>query len=92
MVAGIPSMSDGKLVITDTLDISPRLLLAVKSYAEAQMSRIGRGDIREYRTLMVEADEQLRYAMEQDPPYTKRGSYPNIQVDHLEKTIYVSES
>lgn len=91
-VAGIPTMSDGKLVITDTLDISPRLLLAVKSYAEAQMSRIGRGDIREYRTLMVEADEQLRYAMEQDPPYTKRGSYPNIQVDHLQKTIYVSES
>lgn len=91
-VTGIPAMSDGKMVITDTLDISPRLLLAVKSYAEAQMSRIGRGDIREYRTLMVEADEQLRYAMEQDPPYTKRGSYPNIQVDHLEKTIYVSES
>lgn len=91
-VAGVPAMSDGKMVITDTLDVSPRLLLAVKSYAEAQMSRIGRGDIREYRTLMVEADEQLRYAMEQDSPYQKRGGYPSVQVDRLTKTIYVSES
>lgn len=91
-VAGIPSMTDGKMVITDTLDVSPRLLLAVKSYAEAQMARIGRGDIREYRTLMVEADEQLRYAMEQDSPYQKRGGYSSVQVDRLVKTIYVSES
>ena len=85
-------MSDGKIVITDTLDVPPRLMLAVKSYAEAQMARIGRGDIREYRTLMVEADEQLRYAMEQDAPYEARSSYGAAQVDHLEKTIYVSES
>ena len=91
-VSGIPSMSDGKIVITDTLDVPPRLMLAVKSYAEAQMARIGRGDIREYRTLMVEADEQLRYAMEQDAPYEARSSYGAVQVDHLEKTIYVSES
>lgn len=91
-VVGIPAMTDGKIVITDTLDIPERLMLAVKSYAEAQMSRIGRGDLREYRTLMFEADEQLRYAMEQDSPYTKRGGYPSVQVDHLEKTIYVSES
>ena len=91
-VAGVPSMSNGKLVITDTLDVPPRLMLAVKSYAEAQMSRIGRGDIREYRTLMVEADEQLRYAMEQAAPYEQRSSYGTVQVDHLEKTIYVSES
>lgn len=91
-VSGVPSMSDGKMVITDTLDVPPRLMLAVKSYAEAQMARIGRGDIREYRTLMVEADEQLRYAMEQDSPYEQRSSYGAVQVDHLEKTIYVSES
>ena len=91
-VVGVPAMSDGKLVITDTLDVPPRLMLAVKSYAEAQMSRIGRGDIREYRTLMVEADEQLRYAMEQDAPYEQRSSFGSVQVDHLEKTIYVSES
>jgi hypothetical protein len=91
-VAGVPSMTDGKMVITDTLDVPPRLMLAVKSYAEAQMARIGRGDIREYRTLMVEADEQLRYAMEQDAPYESRSSFGSVQVDHLEKTIYVSES
>jgi hypothetical protein len=91
-VAGVPSMSDGKLVITDTLDVPPRLMLAVKSYAEAQMARIGRGDIREYRTLMVEADEQLRYAMEQDAPYEQRSTFGSVQVDHLAKTIYVSES
>lgn len=90
-VAGVPSMTDGKMVITDTLDVPPRLMLAVKSYAEAQMARIGRGDIREYRTLMVEADEQLRYAMEQDAPYESRSSFGSVQVDHLEKTIYVSE-
>jgi hypothetical protein len=81
-VAGVPSMTDGKMVITDTLDVPPRLMLAVKSYAEAQMARIGRGDIREYRTLMVEADA----------PYESRSSFGSVQVDHLEKTIYVSES
>jgi hypothetical protein len=91
-VSGVPAMTDGKLVITDTLDVSPRLLLAVKSYAEAQMSRIGRGDIREYRTLMVEADEQLRYAMERGSLRQDRGGQSSVQVDRLVKTIYVSES
>lgn len=91
-VSGVPAMTDGKLVITDTLDVSPRLLLAVKSYAEAQMSRIGRGDIREYRTLMVEADEQLRYAMERGSLRQERGGQSSVQVDRLVKTIYVSES
>ena len=66
-------------------------MIPVKSYAEAQMARIGRGDIREYRTLMFEADEQLRYAMEQDSPFTRRGNMPSLQVDNLERTPYVSE-
>ena len=66
-------------------------MIPIKSYAEAQMSRIGRGDIREYRTLMVEADEALRFAMEQDVPFVRRGNLPSLQVDTLERTPYVSE-
>lgn len=88
---GVPALSGAKAVITDTLDVPEWVMIPVKSYAEAQMSRIGRGDIREHRTLMFEADEQLRYAMEQDSPFTRRGNMPSLQVDNLERTPYVSE-
>lgn len=88
---GVPSLSGAKAVLTDTLDVPEWVMIPVKSYAEAQMARIGRGDIREYRTLMFEADEQLRYAMEQDSPFTRRGNMPSLQVDNLDRTPYVSE-
>jgi hypothetical protein len=88
---GVPSLSSKNIVLTDTLDVPEWLMLPIKSYAEAQMSRIGRGDIREYRTLMVEADEALRFAMEQDAPFVRRGNLPSLQVDTLERTPYVSE-
>ena len=88
---GVPSLSSKKAVLTDTLDVPEWLMIPIKSYAEAQMSRIGRGDIREYRTLMVEADDALRFAMEQDVPFVRRGNLPSLQVDTLERTPYVSE-
>ena len=88
---GFPDITSAKIVLTDILDIPHWLKIAVTSYAEAQMARIGRGDIREYRTLMVEADEQLRYAMEQDGPYTRRNNGPGYVVDTLQPTPYVSE-
>ena len=40
---------------------------------------------------MVEADEALRFAMEQDVPFVRRGNLPSLQVDTLERTPYVSE-
>ena len=89
---GMPDFSDESIVVTDVLDIPAYAMLPVQMYAEAQMARIGRGDIREYRTLMFEADEQLRYAMEQDAPFVRRYGRNAVQVDHLEKTIYVSEN
>lgn len=91
VVPGFPDIASAKIVLTDILDIPQWLFLAVKTYAEAQMARIGRGDIREYRTLMVEADEQLRHAMEQDGPYARRSNGPGFIVDTLERTPYVTE-
>lgn len=88
---GVPVLSGGKAVLTDTLDVPEWLMIPIKSYAEAQMSRIGRGDLREYRTLMLEADEALRFAMEQDVPFVRRGNLPSLQIDTLERTPYVSE-
>ena len=91
-VPGIPDFTDERIVITDVLDIPSFAMLPAKMYSEAQMARIGRGDIRDYRQLMVEADEQLRYAMEQDAPFVRRYGRNAVQVDRLEKTIYVSEN
>ena len=91
-VPGIPDFSDESIVISSVLDIPPFLEGAVKLFAEAQMARIGRGDLREYRTLMMEADDMLRYAMEQDAPYKRRGALPNIRVDRLESTSYIVEA
>lgn len=88
---GVPALSSKKAVLTDTLDVPEWIMIPIKTYAEAQMSRIGRGDIREYRTMMVEADEALRFAMEQDAPFVRRGNLSSLQVDTLERTPYVSE-
>jgi len=89
--AGVPSLHNKHAVITDPLDVPEWLMLAIKTYAEAQMSRIGRGDLREYRTMMAEADEALRFAMEQDAPFVRRSNLPVLQVDSLQRTPYVSE-
>ena len=91
-VPGIPDFSDESIVISSVLDIPSFLEATVKLFSEAQMARIGRGDLREYRTLMMEADDMLRYAMEQDAPYKRRGSLPNIRVDRLVKTSYIVEA
>jgi len=91
-VPGIPDFSSEAIVISSVLDIPPFLENCVKMFAEAQMSRIGRGDLREYRTLMAEAEDMLKYAMEQDAPYKRRGSLPNIRIDRLEKTSYIVEA
>lgn len=88
---GVPSLSGKKAVLTDTLDVPEWLMIPIKTYAEAQMARIGRGDIREYRTMMAEADEALRFAMEQDAPFVRRSNLPVLQVDSLQRTPYVSE-
>jgi hypothetical protein len=88
---GIPSLTGKKVVLTDTLDVPEWLMVPIKTYAEAQMARIGRGDIREYRAMMAEADEALRFAMEQDAPFVRRGNLASLQVDTLERTPYVSE-
>jgi len=90
--AGIPDFTDQCIVITDILDVPSYAMLPVQMYAEAQMSRIGRGDIREYRTLMFEGDEALRYAMEQDARFVRRYGRGVVQVDNLERTPYVSEN
>ena len=89
--AGVPALTGKKVVLTDTLDVPEWLMIPIKTYAEAQMARIGRGDIREYRTMMVEADEALRFAMEQDAPFVRRSNLPVLQVDSLQRTPYVSE-
>ena len=91
-VPDIPDFTDERIVITDVLDIPSFAMLPVQMYAEAHMARIGRGDIREYRVLMQEADEQLRYAMEQDSSLVRRSGRGAVPVDRLEKTIYVSEN
>lgn len=91
-VPGITDFSEECIVITDILDIPEYAMLPVQMYSEAQMARIGRGDIRDYRTLMYEADEQLRYAMEQDAPFVRRYGRGVAQVDNLERTPYVSEN
>lgn len=88
---GVPALSSKKAVLTDTLDVPEWLMIPIKTYAEAQMARIGRGDIREYRTMMAEADEALRFAMEQDAPFVRRSNLPVLQVDSLQRTPYVSE-
>lgn len=91
-VPGIPDFSDESIVISSVLEIPSFLEGSVKLFAEAQMARIGRGDLREYRTLMMEADDMLRYAMEQDAPYKRRDSLPNIRIDRLESTSYIVEA
>jgi hypothetical protein len=89
--SGVPTLTGKKGILTDTLDVPEWLMIPIKTYAEAQMSRIGRGDIREYRTMMAEADDALRYAMEQDSPFVRRSGLPALQVDSLERTNYVNE-
>lgn len=92
--SGVPDITSESIVITDVLDIPRHILHPVQLYAEAQMRRIGHNDIRSYQALMAEADEQLRYAMEQDAPYDRRSSRPLLRVDHLDtmQGLYIEES
>lgn len=93
-VPGLGDFTDECIVITDVLDIPPYLLLPTKMYAEAQMARIGSSDFKMYRALQEEADEHLRYAMEQDAPYDRRSTRPVLFVDHLAsmQDLYIVES
>lgn len=64
--ADVPVVSNRGGFITDVLDIPEFALRAAKLYAEAQMARLQGSDLNKYQTLERLADQELRYAMEQD--------------------------
>jgi hypothetical protein len=93
-VPDAPSLDGDPVVITSVLDIPGYLLNAVQMYAEAQMLRIGNRNYRDAILLTKEADEELRYAMEQDAPFVRRHGSPLLRIDQLQsmQSLYVVES
>lgn len=63
-----PDVTDRGGVISDTLDLPPFAMNAARLYAESHMTRYAGGDdnVINYRRLQREADQELRYASEQD--------------------------
>lgn len=66
-VPGIANLTNHRGLITDALDVPEFAYDALLFYAEAEMARIGTADLRKGRELQMLADEEMRYAMENEP-------------------------
>lgn len=83
-VAGIPEIQSWQGIITDALDIPEYAFEAVLRYAEANMSRLGTADLNKAAAYEAMANEELRFAMEQEPKHKSSWSGSKMRIGRLE--------